>query len=765
MKILSFFVLFYSCICFSQVGPPDYKKSATFTGAVNQPNDTLIGTLASGNKLFGYKKESEIKGYIPNIIGIPKDFFIANTLYKYIIEPSTYDGRSMYYTYKGQEKYFDITPYVPSRSVFPRLLTDQVFLNGNDIIINGITGYNSSDNADVFLLVLKNCYLKDGVLKVGSYTYKTFVNMLERQSDGTMYRVHGAAFFNGYLYGNTRINPAGIAENSRTQVFKINPYDLNDFKVIRLDAYAGNCGEIQVTPDGVFSVVALGSTSGAFLVRTDLNLENVTSIANLGTVTAERLGNYGTPFTIFEGEVYVPTYPNTNPSAYTTIGISVYNSVSGKLVRKSLPLVYSNGANSVTGQPHWMNIYQGKLLIHTCTGNPNRYIIRIDAKTLTLEDSKPVEYFSGTPNTKFGPHASIMSDGNIYFTEELNATDGKLIVIKYNDFTKFTVVTPTGNGGYFYAAGAVDTRFNQDYKNTTLQQVLTSNNTANENINLVNPTTTSATNISPGGAQFSYNSALGILDYSGLTLKTNPVGFQGKISSDYLTTSAKGYQLPNTSITGATFVTSMSINGATPVFAGTDGNINFNLSTGDPATFTATLPIRFTGSDINGVFDSTPTASSVNFVNSGNLFTSFSLKANLASPAFTGVPTSTTASAGNNTTQIATTAFVAALGALKANLASPTFTGDAKAVTATAGDNDTSVATTAFVTAANNAMFTTNATTVGLSSATLNSTYPNVPVGYRVICGAIIMGGAIYTKYSENGTSDVWLISSTPVQM
>lgn len=61
--------------------------------------------------------------------------------------------------------------------------------------------------------------------------------------------------------------------------------------------------------------------------------------------------------------------------------------------------------------------------------------------------------------------------------------------------------------------------------------------------------------------------------------------------------------------------------------------------------------------------------------------------------------------------------------------------------------------------------FVTNATTSGLSSSTLNSTYPNVPVGFRVICGSITLGGAIYTKYTEAGSSDVWLMSSAPVQM
>lgn len=51
-------------------------------------------------------------------------------------------------------------------------------------------------------------------------------------------------------------------------------------------------------------------------------------------------------------------------------------------------------------------------------------------------------------------------------------------------------------------------------------------------------------------------------------------------------------------------------------------------------------------------------------------------------------------------TSRASVTYVDAQDALKANLASPTFTGDPKAPTPAAGDNDTSIATTAFVTAA-----------------------------------------------------------------
>ena len=75
------------------------------------------------------------------------------------------------------------------------------------------------------------------------------------------------------------------------------------------------------------------------------------------------------------------------------------------------------------------------------------------------------------------------------------------------------------------------------------------------------------------------------------------------------------------------------------------------------------------------------------------------LKAPLASPGLTGTPTAPTAAAGTNTTQLATTAFVAAVKALLAPLASPALTGTPTAPTAAAGTNTTQLATTAFVNA------------------------------------------------------------------
>jgi hypothetical protein len=76
-----------------------------------------------------------------------------------------------------------------------------------------------------------------------------------------------------------------------------------------------------------------------------------------------------------------------------------------------------------------------------------------------------------------------------------------------------------------------------------------------------------------------------------------------------------------------------------------------------------------------------------NFVNDPDL----SIYATKNSPTLTGVPRAPTAAYGNNSTQIATTAFV------QGEKLSPAFTGTPTAPTAPSGTANTQIATTAFV--------------------------------------------------------------------
>lgn len=137
-----------------------------------------------------------------------------------------------------------------------------------------------------------------------------------------------------------------------------------------------------------------------------------------------------------------------------------------------------------------------------------------------------------------------------------------------------------------------------------------------------------------------------------------------------------------------------------------------------------------------------------------SLVSDLALKAPLASPALTGVPTAPTAAALTNTTQLATTAFdTAAVAvetsrattaeALKAPLASPTFTGVPAAPTAAAGTNTTQLATTAFVTAAGTGTGTNSVIDAQVPTGTLTGDSTDQTVFTTTIAAARLSVGTL----------------------
>jgi len=128
---------------------------------------------------------------------------------------------------------------------------------------------------------------------------------------------------------------------------------------------------------------------------------------------------------------------------------------------------------------------------------------------------------------------------------------------------------------------------------------------------------------------------------------------------------------------------------------------------GTPTVSTDAATKGYVDTSVSAVIDSAPGAldtlnelaaalgDDANF--STTVTNSLALKAPLASPALTGIPTAPTAAADTNTTQVATTAYVQTELGDYAVTASPTFTGTPTAPTAAADTNTTQVATTAYV--------------------------------------------------------------------
>ncbi len=176
------------------------------------------------------------------------------------------------------------------------------------------------------------------------------------------------------------------------------------------------------------------------------------------------------------------------------------------------------------------------------------------------------------------------------------------------------------------------------------------------------------------------------------------------------------------------------------------GNI---LATGSisAATMTATVAIP-AGTNTSQV-------ATTAFVTTAN-----NLKANIASPLFTGIPAAPTAAATTNTTQLATTAFVATANSLKENILS--FTPPLVRNSNTISINNASSSTTGVLTSTDwntfynkqNALtLTTNATT---GRATLTGSVLNIPeyTGGTQNLQSVTTNGATTTNPIEVRTSD-----------
>ena len=174
------------------------------------------------------------------------------------------------------------------------------------------------------------------------------------------------------------------------------------------------------------------------------------------------------------------------------------------------------------------------------------------------------------------------------------------------------------------------------------------------------------------------------------------------LAASNVTLSAAQYSVPVIIFTGtltANVTVTVPTSGHWTFYNATSGSFTVTLANGTGATAvvpqsgTATSPYISDGSV--GVLPVNPIITGVSSVN-GNTGAVTGI-ATLASPTFTGVPAAPTATAGTNTTQLATTQFVTTAVSSYAPLNSPVLTGVPAAPTATAGTSTTQIATTAFV--------------------------------------------------------------------
>lgn len=199
-------------------------------------------------------------------------------------------------------------------------------------------------------------------------------------------------------------------------------------------------------------------------------------------------------------------------------------------------------------------------------------------------------------------------------------------------------------------------------------------------------------------------------------------------------------------------------------------NLITNLCTGTSANVlnlgSATSTINLLGNITANSLVITPTLISYLSGLTGNiqtqlanyqLISGMSSYALLASPAFTGNPTTTTQATADNSTRIASTAYVKSNLTSYAPLASPTFTGTVLAPTQLATDNSSKVATTGFVKLLNYAGLTTNNNFTGICNfrAPNDNTSISIHNGLRNNTGNNLNNVAIGSCLQNSTTSDI----------
>lgn len=136
---------------------------------------------------------------------------------------------------------------------------------------------------------------------------------------------------------------------------------------------------------------------------------------------------------------------------------------------------------------------------------------------------------------------------------------------------------------------------------------------------------------------------------------------------------------------------------ASPTFTGTPAAPTAAVDTNTTQLASTAFVLAQAASATPLIDGTAAVGTSTRFARGDHVHPTDTTRAALASPTFTGTPAAPTATAGTNTTQLATTAFVTTAVSGLAALASPTFTGTPAAPTAAVDTNTTQIATTAFV--------------------------------------------------------------------
>ncbi|BFM42663.1 hypothetical protein CFS9_13040 [Flavobacterium sp. CFS9] len=322
--------------------------------------------------------------------------------------------------FSDQFREVDLQSVLPTTTI---VNTNEIVRNGNDLFIVG--NYSPDGSLTTFIMRLVNCRLRDNILVWEKS------NAIELSG-----QIHGLICHNGFLYAATI--------TTVTKITKINPYDFTDVRTLTMPATAefdGLTTDIVGYKDKLYILVATAYYQPSKFIEISDDLTRYRQVFSQTSSTSYRTAP-GIPFLIYNDELYIPFFQNA-----TNISVRVYD-LQGNIKRErtgiTINTIVGGGSFAV---PHWIGIFNNKLLITTIYG---KSLVRLDCQTLATEESVALATSVTDDNT-------VSADGYVFLNGEKSSFDTaapvQLLKVKYNNFTDKTILLAdsafnNGNGSY-----------------------------------------------------------------------------------------------------------------------------------------------------------------------------------------------------------------------------------------------------------------------------------------------------------------------------
>jgi len=375
------------------------------------------GTFGQGSGQTTNADFQLLSNVTPNIVygeSLPKDFFISNT---YSVANL---GKNLTYI-TDTFRTLDIGNLVNAWTTNAVIVIDE-----NTIFIHG---QKDSENGELFGLTLKGCRIINNELTYTSYELTDFDEIFKTTNIPSA--LHSMEYHRGFVYFVTRPrSPYSVG----IQYLKVNPFDLQDKIYGELVDYVGTTTNLVMYEDSMFFLVTSGINSPASLVRVSTDFSQAENIFTYPNTNLQYKVSTNYPFTISNDKVYIATRWQETAGA-NKLGILKFDLFKGELENQSMIGLEDDPTAGNFPVPHWINVFNDKLLVGTATGpniaTSNKSLSRINCASLELEETMSLPY-SITNNN------SIHADGTIYINSEYTTgTPAKLYTVKYYDFTTF----------------------------------------------------------------------------------------------------------------------------------------------------------------------------------------------------------------------------------------------------------------------------------------------------------------------------------------